>query len=129
MMRIVEYGHTYLLDPYDGGDPVVLTFVKRNTPPEKYPGNSNSHPGTITQEVLRALLERTRYVNNQIPHPNNLEVIGYLRESLFLLEERANSLHGRHLEHNLDILETMNSCKKCGHVQCGDHMMVEIERK
>ena len=73
-MKVIDPGHSYLLRSYDGGGPSRLTFVKRCDPPEKYPGNWNAHPGTQIQEVLRALMERCQYINNQIPSEQTEEV-------------------------------------------------------
>jgi len=81
-MQILDPGHRYLLDSYDGGKPVELTFVKRNNPPSKYPDNENAHPGTTFQEVLRAMIERGNYVNNQLPAPETESAISLMRQAL-----------------------------------------------
>lgn len=77
--------------PSDGAGQ-ILTFVKRMGP--RYPGNTTKHHGTTTQEVLRALIERTDYVNNQEPCAETEAVAGLLRSALYLLEVRAARKRG-----------------------------------
>ena len=38
-MQVIDTGHKYLLTSFDGGNPIPLTFVKRDFPSTKYPGN------------------------------------------------------------------------------------------
>jgi hypothetical protein len=52
-MKIIDPGHKYELDQLDGEGKEILTFVKRDTPSERYPGNQGHYPGTNMQEVLR----------------------------------------------------------------------------
>ena len=120
-MEVLDPGHNYLLDSYDGGDPIKLTFVKRDQPPEKYPGNVGHYPGTIVQEVLRALLERCRYVYKQAPNPETEASVELLRMALYLFELRANRIHGRALLLSLGEVERAATCHSCGHIQCGEH--------
>ena len=84
-MHVQEKGHVYALANRvpAGVEPQgqLLTFVN------KEPGRE--HAGTTTQEVLRALIDRTRHCNNCLPHPNNERVIYHLRMALVLHEARA----------------------------------------
>lgn len=117
-MDVLDPGHDYLLSSFDGGEPVRLTFVKRNDPPEKYPGNDNAYPGTQIQEVAKALIERVQYVDNQIPHVVNKSTIHLLREIITLLEHRHAERHAYKLPNlRLDI-ENMSFCQTCGHIMC-----------
>lgn len=124
-MEVIDPGHEYLLQNYDAFDGAEfntlqnLTFVKRFDPPEKYPGNDSAYPGTLMQEVIKALIERLVYVNNQTPCAETESVLGMMRTSLLLLEIRANRIHNRFLDlMHLDHLEEYETCKICGHVQC-----------
>ena len=96
-MRILDAGHDYELTNLDSSqedDQVQrLTFVKREG--VNYPGNIGHYAGTQTQEVLRALIDRMKYVQNQIPCDVNLRVIDKLRHCLALLEIRAAERHGK----------------------------------
>jgi len=64
-MIVIHPGHKYQLDILDGIGYEEITFLKRNDPPEKYPGNDNAYPGTNLQEVCRALINRVQYLESQ----------------------------------------------------------------
>ena len=116
-MRTIDPGHVYELDSLDGVLAQQLTFVKRQGP--GYPGNVGAHPGTTTQEVLRALIERSEYVNGQISCPETTLAIGLLQTALYLLESRAARRHGRILDESVDTLVSgIDKCVSCGHVGC-----------
>src|SRR5271167_1731359 len=82
-MKIVEPGHIYELNTLDGehGEVEVLRFVNRE------PGAE--HPGTQTQEVLRALIDRTMHCDNCRRWSGNDKIIQHLRMALALHESRA----------------------------------------
>jgi hypothetical protein len=126
-MKIVDPGHAYDLHWLDGKPFVVplencdppnrLTFVKREGP--GYPGNVGHYPGTTMQEVLRALIDRVKYVEGQIPHPDNFKIITLLQGSIFLLESRAAERHGRPFTAPIQLdIENVPTCTKCGHILC-----------
>lgn len=119
-MKILDPGHTYLLDSIDGGAPQTLVFVKREG--DKFPFNYGCHPGTNVQEVLRALIDRTQFLNSQQPCAETEAAIGNLRTTLLLFELRAARCHGRHL----NLFSTANlmhetPCQTCGHIRCEGH--------
>lgn len=123
-MRVIDPGHKYVLrvlddDVLDFKFPhgVTLTFVKREG--LGYPGNVGSYGGTTTQEVLRALIERTKYVDNQIPDQRNTQVLYHLRSAILELEMRAAQRHGRLLDLSIfDQIEDQPVCDKCNHIGC-----------
>lgn len=84
-MKIIEPGHVYQLNELDLGEQrqssQTLTFVNRE------PGTE--HPGTQTQEVLRALIDRTYHCDNCMPHELNSFIIHHLRMALVYHEMRA----------------------------------------
>lgn len=128
-MRVIDPGHQYALNHLDGNLEELLTFVKREGP--KYPGNQGSHPGTNIQECLRAIIDRIKYVDAQIPHWRNKHAIVAMRDVLECLEFRAAERHGRilHLSPGLNI-EDEEVCPKCGHIGCiGQAAPVEGGRK
>ncbi len=126
-MKIIDPGHHFRLDQLDAPEnqPVVwgadLRFVKREGP--GYPGNVGHHEGTNIQEVLRALISRVQYLENQISHSVNEDIVWDLRRALYRLEYRAAERHGRldaflrTYSHVLAI-ELEPTCKRCGHVGC-----------
>jgi len=83
-MKIIKAGHVYELaqqDAHANTPPIVLTFVNREPKTE--------HPGTQTQEVLRALIDRTMHCDNCLRWPGNDLIIHHLRMALVLHESRA----------------------------------------
>lgn len=130
-MKIIEPGHIYELDWLDGIPPLecdisewdfltpTLVFVKREG--DKYPGNTGHHPGTNIQEVVRALIDRVKYLDGQIEHPRNTFVLQHLRAVIYQLEMRAAQRHNRELKLSADEvfnIEIVETCKKCGHIGC-----------
>jgi hypothetical protein len=128
-MKILDPGHSYLLKMYDIEPSVAvgehhLIFMKRQGP--GYPGNFGQHAGTNCQEVLRALIDRVKYVDKQIPHPENKTILTSLRRALLSLDVRAAERRGAE---GLPIwplpsidgkyIEDYEPCPKCGHL-CGD---------
>jgi len=121
VMRELDRGHVYRVAGYDGDSGQALVFMKRVG--EGYPGNVGSpFGGTNCQEVLRALIARSLYLNGQIPCAETMEVIGALRLALLRFEERAARRHGRVLDLSEGYqIEEYPSCPVCGHIQCGGH--------
>lgn len=79
-MRVLEPGHVYELEVQDQNEPETLTFVNRE---------DNPHGGTQTQEVIRALIDRTMHCDNCLRWAGNDEIIRHLRMALVLHEARA----------------------------------------
>lgn len=128
-MRVVDAGHEYLLDSYDGGEPVRLIFVKREG--EGYPFNVGHHPGTNCQEVIRALIDRVQYLQKQIPCEENERIINDLRSCLWNFENRAAKRHGRAFvfpwreQYQTLAVEEQPTCAGCGHIGCeGQHKRI-----
>lgn len=132
-MRVIEPGHVYLLDSYDGGEPQLLTFMKRVG--KGYPGNEDpAHSGTNCQETLRAVIDRTRYLLGQsaqetdaLSEEEDRDIIFGLRTGFIGFEMRAARRHGRTLvlENNRGSNrgpELRLYCGVCGHIGCeGEH--------
>lgn len=126
-MRTIDPGHHYELATLDGDVKQTLQFVKRVG--ERYPGNEEpSYPGTTSQEVIRALIARTKYVNSQEPDPMNQVAIRGLRNALRAFETRAAERRGE-IEQFFDVtdedatmqIEEHPTCTTCGHIACGKH--------
>ena len=101
-------------------------FVKRNDPPEKFPGNENAYPGTQMQDVLRVLIDRCKYVNNQKFCPETDVAITFLRQAIWVLESRARRVRGEEplpFEGVVGRVEDIPVCPDCGHLFClvGQH--------
>lgn len=116
-MKILDPGHKYLLNSLDGSHLQELRFVKREGP--GYPGNKGSYPGTTMQDVLRALIDRANYVNNQTPCAETEAAMELMRSAVVLLELRAARRHERFLDRpNINSVVKGKICEKCGHIGC-----------
>jgi len=119
-MKVLDPGHLYQLTCLDGDHTEFLQFVKRVG--EHYPGNvSPGYAGTICQEVLRALIDRTRYLHRQIPCVETEAIVGLLSAALVLFEIRAKRVKGKNLVASVDQIERGPICPQCGHVLCTEH--------
>lgn len=114
-MNVIDPGHTYDLDHLDGSGVSRLVFVKREG--VGYPGNVGSYEGTNMQEVLRAVIDRLKYLDCQIPDPRNGATIDDLRSAIRRLEERAADRHGRPFEFD-EPIEYDPACEFCRHIGC-----------
>jgi hypothetical protein len=120
-MEVIDPGHKFRLQGYDGGEPQVLVFMKREG--KGYPFNVGHHSGTNCQEVIRALIERVKYLQQQVACDQNEQIIQLLRQSLRLFEDRAAQRRGQPLpsifQKDIELLAT---CSTCGHIECeGTH--------
>ncbi len=84
-MKIIDQGHVYDLVQLGGGLQRI-TFVKRSSGVIKH---AEEWPGMQTQEVLRAAIDRTKYLNNILPCVESQEALYHLRMALFMYEVRA----------------------------------------
>ena len=104
-MECLDAGHTYLLD--DNKKPsktTIITFFKD----EKI--NGDGYDGTTNQEVLRALIDRVEFLDNQVQSPYTDRILNHLRMALILHE-------ARHLERLVERGERIEDIipKKTGH--------------
>ena len=86
-MKVIEPGHVYELPNLEHPGNQILTFIKRSSKAIDY--GDTEHPGTNTQSVCRALIERTFYLDSIIPAPENMNVIYFLRMVIYEYEARA----------------------------------------
>lgn len=131
-MKILDPGHRYTLSYLDnpGGFSGELLFVKRDSPPEAYPGNIGHHEGTNLQEVIRVLIDRVKYLMGQAHRLGDEEsisedehVLSCLRASLMTLELRAARRHSRVLDFDGfgPNIEDFPVCFECGHIKPETH--------
>lgn len=118
-MKVVDPGHKYALPCLDEpfNREFLLTFVKREG--EKYPGNVGSYPGVNIQEILRAIIDRVKYLDKQVHDRRNENVITSLRHAIWYLEMRAADRHNRDLHIPAgSYIEELPVCEKCLHIGC-----------
>jgi len=127
-MKVIDPGHVYEVDVYDGDNTETqrITFMKREG--KGFPGNVGHHPGTNCQEILRVLINRILYLNNQIPCDDNKRLIYNLRYCLLEFERRAIIRHGADDLYPMQLwdvddvpVENMLTCRVCGHTRCKGH--------
>ena len=137
-MRTMDPGHNYQIDLYPAKEETgftdqVYSIFFRKRIGEKYPGNwGPSYNGTTTQELLRVIISRSLYVDNQESHPANKALIQRSRYSLSELEFRAAERRGhsyeRQFRRDLDswlmayTIEEAMPCGICGHIFCRKHV-------
>ena len=90
-MKITEPGHHYRMDilSHRGGclsDAAEVRFLKRSG---KLIKHEVEHPGVLVQEVLRVLIDRTKYLDEQIPCIESQDALYHMRMALFNFEVRA----------------------------------------
>ena len=81
-MEVINKGHVYKLNNNKSPGHTILTFFKDEEI------NGEGFNGTINQEVLRALIDRIKFLDSQKPHPVNDEIINCLRKAIVLHEQR-----------------------------------------
>jgi hypothetical protein len=84
-MKVHDPGHIYECEQLGGGTQ-MLTFVKRSSDAVTY---KEEWPGMQTQEVLRALIDRTIFLNDILPCSETEEALKHLRCALYWYEVRA----------------------------------------
>jgi len=84
-MIVRDPGHFYELRTFKG-KARHLRFLKRSGGAIKY---ATQYDGLQTQEVLRALIDRTKYLDSVLPCIETKDAIYYLRAALFEYEVRA----------------------------------------
>lgn len=79
-MITIKDGHIYALRNLDGTGEQTLRFVNR--------GHNEDEKGTTNQEVLRALINRIEFLDNELSWESNKRILKHLRIALVLHESR-----------------------------------------
>ncbi len=85
-MKIINPGHIYELQQLGSARTQLITFVKRSGGAVEY---DREWPGLQTQEVLRALIDRTQYLIGVLPCVESEDAVYHLRMALWNYETRA----------------------------------------
>lgn len=132
-MKVIDPGHIYVLETYDKLLPttehdIELTFMKRIG--DNYPNNGGfPFPGTNCQEVIRVLIDRVEYLDNQHPSEHNKRIRTYLRAALREFEIRARARRDQPYIYwwaETIGIEKLLTCSICGHVKCLNHKEGEL---
>ncbi len=117
-MQVISPGHIYLAEGVAGAEPQEIVFVKNRG--EKYPGNvGEPHPGILCQELIRILIDRTKYLCQQGSCMETEYALAALRQALAWYEVRAARCRGDKIDlpHSTS-LENEPTCETCGHNFC-----------
>jgi len=95
-MKVIEPGHIYEFNWLDI-EKISIDYPKDRKFMESHDNKlvfvnrefGTEHPGTQTQEVLRALIDRTQHCDNCLRWNGNDDIIFHLRMALALHEARA----------------------------------------
>ncbi len=85
-MKVIDPGHIYELRQLGDEATQELVFIKRSGGAVHY---EKEWPGLQTQEVLRALIDRTKYLYQVLPCRETEEALRHLRMALYWYEARA----------------------------------------
>ena len=125
-MEVLDPGHNYRVDIYDNYakdlDRIEIIFMKREG--DSYPGNKGTWPGTNCQELIRVLIDRIKYLDNQIPCDENKYILTDLRRALCNFETRAAIRHKfaeNEINFKTENIENEPHCLTCGHILCHGH--------
>jgi hypothetical protein len=116
-MKVIEPGHVYELAEVDGIGSQTVRFVRRRDDNARLlSADEGLHPGILGQELLRVLINRTLYLNDEDPCQEDIEIVARLRECLRLYESRA----ARRTIEKMPMPERADACPICHHLLC-DH--------
>src|SRR5437868_12480005 len=96
-MQVIDPGHEYLAEGVGGHQPQRIAFVKNRG--LKYPGNRGEpRGGLLCQELIRVLIDRTSYLNEQGSCAETENALAALRQALAWFEVRAARCRGDHID-------------------------------
>lgn len=95
-MKVIEPGHIYEVSHNGAKGSQVVTFINTNSGQE--------HPGAISQEFVRVLIDRLKFKDGQVQCIENADLLYHLRMVLVGYEGRAyrrkldklNGTNGQH---------------------------------
>lgn len=111
-MRVIEAGHVYEMFNVDGDGIQTVRFVRRRGEDARL--LDARHAGVLGQELLRVLVDRTLYLNDEDPCNEDVEIVQKLRDCLRLYESRA----ARRTIEKLSMPEKADACPVCHHLLC-----------
>ena len=105
-MKVIDSGHEYELSELGSDNTQILKFIKRSGGTVQYSGE---HAGLQTQEVLRALIDRTKYLDSIIPCRETKEAIKHLQMALYWYEVRAQRRKKEKVDRTTDTHDDANT--------------------
>jgi hypothetical protein len=90
-MKVVERGHIYELESFEGMEIQKLKFISKND-------GVIVHDGTTNEEVLKVLIDRIKILQESVPCRENEIVLQKLEESLMWLDRRTRERKSQGVE-------------------------------
>lgn len=117
-MRIIVPGHEYLAEGSSDAEPQRIKFILNCG--VKYPGNQGEpHRGILCQELMRILIDRMSYLNDQGSCAETEHALSAVRQALGWMEVRAARCRGDTIDlPHATSLEYSPTCAVCGHNHC-----------
>lgn len=94
-MLIIDPGHRYELESVDEGGSQMLQFIQKEERDGELVTIEN---GTTTEDVLAALIDRTKFLDEKVPSAENKVAIEHLEAALRALEARTADRTEREVE-------------------------------
>jgi hypothetical protein len=113
-VKVIEPGHVYDLANSDGPDYQRVRFVRRRDAVGEPLPAREKHPGLLSQELIRVLIDRTLYLYAEAPCDEDTRIVEHLRAALSLYESRAS----RRAIEKLSKPEEADVCPICHHILC-----------
>lgn len=85
-MKTLDDGHDFEVPNLEAPGSQRITFIKRSSDMIRHP---REYPGTNTQEVIRVLIARTKYLDGVGPCEETGNALQWLRMALYEYEARA----------------------------------------
>jgi len=97
-IQVIEPGHIYGLPHIGGQGQQFLVFLKRT------PDGDGDHPGTNTQSVIRAIIDRTEYMDTEVPAIENRDYAYHAEQMLYHSRMMILCYEGRAYRRKMDKL-------------------------
>ncbi|MCK9542533.1 MAG: hypothetical protein M0R03_10955 [Novosphingobium sp.] len=103
-MKVIEEGHLYELDSFEGTNPQQLRFIKKEPLPSNPTELRIVYDGTTNEEVLDVLIDRVHTLHRKFPCEENEFSLLALRNARVWLDMRTRrrkkqKVEGKQLPH------------------------------
>lgn len=111
-MKVLEAGHVYVVEqvePKAELQPQIIRFIRRSSKLITHPYEQE---GTITQEILRVAIDRTKYLDAIQTCIENQDTLYHLRSALLNYEARAYRRKQQKVNNGLGVHEEGDERKR-----------------
>lgn len=98
-MRAITPGHLYALKNFESGaESQTLQFIEKRSVTIPGAPLETVHDGTTNEEVLEMLIDRLKFLSNELPSRQTSLAITKCEEALFWLNDRTEKRKARGVE-------------------------------